>query len=282
MSANERTFYVGAPAPAWLARTTAPLFVSHVRLRGRRTLPRAVGRWALDSGGFSEIAQHGRWTIDAGEYVDAVRRYRDEVGGLDWAAPQDWMCEPDMLAKTGLTLDEHLRRTVANFVELRERAPDLPIAPVVQGWTVGSYVRCAEMYRDAGVDLAAERRVGVGSVCRRSTVVAASLVFARLHDEVGLRNLHGFGVKTSGLAVFAEYLASADSMGWSFAARSRGERCEQGRRDCRNCMHYAVEWADEVRIAASWHREPEQLNVPAPRPAFDGRLFDLAPAGALF
>jgi len=25
------------------------------------------------------------------QYVAAVRRYRDEIGNLDWAAPQDWM-----------------------------------------------------------------------------------------------------------------------------------------------------------------------------------------------
>ena len=246
------TFYVGCPAPAWLERTTIPLFVSHVRLRGRRSLPRAAGRWALDSGGFSEIAKHGRWTVTPAEYVAAVRRYRDEIGGLDWAAPQDWMCEPDMLAKTGLTVEEHQRRTVANFVELRELAPDLPIIPVVQGWTPRSYQRCVELYAAAGVDLAAQPRVGVGSVCRRSNIVTASLVFAILREQYGLTNLHGFGVKTFGLEMFAEHLASADSMGWSFAARSRNERCREGKNDCRNCMHYALEWADEVRIAAGW------------------------------
>jgi hypothetical protein len=57
----------------------------------------------------------------------AVRRYRDEIGSLDWAAPQDWMCEPFILAKTGLSVREHLRRTVADYLRLTELAPDLRV-----------------------------------------------------------------------------------------------------------------------------------------------------------
>lgn len=32
-------FFLGTHHPAWLARTDVPLFVSHHRLAGRRTLP---------------------------------------------------------------------------------------------------------------------------------------------------------------------------------------------------------------------------------------------------
>jgi hypothetical protein len=55
-----------------------------------------------------------------------VRRYRDEIGCLDWAAPQDWMCEPFILAKTGLSVREY-RRTVASYLRLTELAPDLRV-----------------------------------------------------------------------------------------------------------------------------------------------------------
>jgi hypothetical protein len=61
--------------------------------------PRRAG--ALDSGGFTELRLHGGWRTTAAEYVTVVRRYRDQIGCLEWAAPQDWMCEPFMLAKTG-------------------------------------------------------------------------------------------------------------------------------------------------------------------------------------
>ena len=46
------------------------------------------------------------------------------------------MCEPFMLAKTGLTVAEHQARTVANYLELRSLAPELPFVPVLQGWSL--------------------------------------------------------------------------------------------------------------------------------------------------
>ena len=45
-----------------------PLFVSHRRLAGRRTLPRAIAPWALDSGAFSELSLYGEWRTTAGQY----------------------------------------------------------------------------------------------------------------------------------------------------------------------------------------------------------------------
>jgi hypothetical protein len=111
-----------------LTRETGPLFVSHRRLALRATLPRAATRWALDSGGFTELAIHGRWPTTPGEYVEATRGYAVEIGMLDWAAPMDWMCEPAIVAHTGLTVEDHRRRTVANFLELRERGPELHTA----------------------------------------------------------------------------------------------------------------------------------------------------------
>src|SRR5690242_4741899 len=95
-------FYLGTHMPSWLTKTDVPLFVSHRRLLGelrpgrgaRKTLPRARGPWALDSGGFTELQMFGEWRTTPAEYIAAVRRYRDEIGGLVWAAPMDWMCEP--------------------------------------------------------------------------------------------------------------------------------------------------------------------------------------------
>src|SRR5437764_1164840 len=62
------------------------------------------------------------------------------------AAPQDWMCEPFMVSRSGMSVTEHQTRTVASFAELRGLAPDLPFMPVLQGWTVAEYLRCAGMY----------------------------------------------------------------------------------------------------------------------------------------
>ena len=114
--------------------------------------------------------------LDPEEYVTAVKRYDREIGQLDWAAPMDLMCEADMLARTGLTVLEHQRRTVSNFV-LLERLwhesddtvnPESPFMPVLQGGQEpASYLQCWDLYGEAGVDLGNYPLVGVGSVCRQ-------------------------------------------------------------------------------------------------------------------
>ena len=159
-------FYLGAHQPHWLWRADFPLFVSHRQLARRsRSLRPASCRWALDSGGFTELSLHGRWLTPAEDYAAAVTDYADRIGGLDFAAPQDWMCEPFMIARTGLPVTEHLHRTVANYLTLRHLAPDLPIIPVVQGWRLADYLACLDLYASAGVDLAGlpagRARVGV-------------------------------------------------------------------------------------------------------------------------
>jgi hypothetical protein len=226
-----------------------PLFVSHRRLARYRHLPVASHQWALDSGAFSELATHGRWTLTADEYVAAVRRYRDEIGQLAWAAPQDYMCEPQMLARTGLSVREHQRRTVENFLRLRQLAPDMPIIPVAQGWELDDYLACVEMYAEAGIDLTKEPLVGLGSVCRRQATAEIAAIVIRLHG-LGLR-LHGFGVKTEGIRRYGRYLVSADSMAWSLRGR-RIAGCAHRRPLQRpvaseaNCIDFAREWRTHV------------------------------------
>jgi hypothetical protein len=221
-----------------------PLFISHRRLSLRKTLPRAATRWALDSGGFTELAMHGRWLTTPAEYIEATRRYAAEVGRLEWAAPMDWMCEPAMLARTGLTVADHQHRTVTNFLELRDRAPELPYIPVLQGWTRADYEHCAALYEAAGVDLARHARVGVGSICRRQATKEVEEIMWALADT-GL-SLHGFGVKTRGLESIAGALASADSMAWSYRARRDTPLPGCRHQRCSNCIKYAVRWRNRL------------------------------------
>jgi hypothetical protein len=224
--------------------TTAPLFVSHRTLGPRRSLPRALGPWALDSGGFSELSLFGSWQTTPTDYVAAVRRYRDEIGGLLWAAPQDWMCEPFMVERTGLSVREHQRRTVDNFVRLRDRAPELPFIPVLQGWTLADYLWCVDLYHRAEVDLTQEPAVGLGSVCRRQATGEIDLIAERL-SGLGI-NLHGFGVKLAGLARYAVFLSSADSMAWSFTARRSPALAGCTHKSCTNCLRYALRWRQRI------------------------------------
>jgi hypothetical protein len=256
----------------WLARGLGPLFVSHRRLSLRANLPRALTPWALDSGGFTELAMRGRWKTTPGEYVEATRRYAAEVGMLDWAAPMDWMCEPAMLARTGLSVADHQRRTVANLLELRELGPELPFIPVLQGWTRPDYERCVSVYEASGVDLRSEPRVGVDSICRRQASGEVKEIVSAL-AQAGF-SLHGFGVKIGGLRRVAGALASADSMAWSYRARRDQPfpGCRHAR--CSNCA--AVRW--RARLLAQLHPQL-RLDLPgAPEPRAEAH--DSVAAGA--
>jgi hypothetical protein len=258
------------------------------------TLRPSTRPWALDSGGFTELQKFGRWTVSPARYAALVRRYRDEIGGLQWAAPQDWMCEPIVIrggragrlafAGTGLSVAEHQRRTVANYLELRSLAADLPIRTALQGFTGPEYLRCADMYEAAGIDLAAEPLVLLGSVCRRQGTAEIHEIITALHRR-GITRLHGLGVKKLGLARYGHLLASADSLAWSEDARRLGHpmpgcpghrpgcppRCHAHHQNCANCLRYAAWWRSglvaAVETAARQGWQPELPLWPSERAA---------------
>lgn len=233
-------FYLGTHHPDWLGRLDIPLFVSRRRLVGRKTFPRARMGWSLDSGGFTELSLHGQWTVTAKQYVAEVRRIVDEVGNIDFVSIQDWMCEPFVLAKTGLSVEKHQEFTVQNYLELRAMNPSIPWLPVVQGYTLDEYRRCIDLYADHGVDLTRASVVGLGSVCRRQASREIAEV-VRAIAGLGIR-LHGFGVKKGGLTTCHRYLTSADSMAWSFAARRSPPLPGCTHKACQNCPLYAMRW----------------------------------------
>jgi hypothetical protein len=238
-------FFLGTHMTGHLTRTDVPLFISARRLRLRTRLPHALGPWALDSGGFSELSLFGEWRTRAAQYATETRRWRDEIGQLQWAAAQDWMCEPFILDKTGLTVADHQGLTVANYLTLKEMSPDLPFAPVLQGFAPDDYLRCRDLYGRHGVDLAAVPVVGLGSVCRRQGTSEADAIIRRLHAD-GLTNLHGFGFKTLGLRRIHTHLASADSLAWSYRARKHPPLPGHRHKTCANCLDYALRWRDDV------------------------------------
>lgn len=215
------TFYLGIHNTRWLGIINRPTFISrnraaHTKLR---SWPRARAGYALDSGGFTELSRHGRWRIDEATYVEFVRALHAQCGEPDFVAPMDHMCEPFILSRTGRTLSEHLHSTVDNFAQLRRELGALVI-PVLQGYGPRDYDRCYDLYTEAGFDLTRERLVGVGSVCRRSGSSEANRLLRYIADR-GLR-LHAFGIKGSTWKACRSFLASADSMAWSLAARKQG------------------------------------------------------------
>lgn len=256
--------FLGTHRPTWLAQPGMPSLMVSLNTMPKRAPWQAVVPWFVDSAGFTELQQHGRWRTSAAEHADRCSAIVERVGMVEHVSPQDWMCEPIVIAGgtvriagrlqtfagTGLSIAEHQERTVANFVELSALAPGLPWVPVLQGWELDDYIRCAEMYEAAGVDLAAAPLVGVGSVCRReSTPDAVGII--RGIAELGFR-LHGFGFKQEGIGACWPWLASADSMAWSYNARNEARRARAKGlprpggcvRDasCANHQHYALDW----------------------------------------
>lgn len=259
--ARHMTFYLGSHMPRWLETSRVPLFVSARTLnkykRDGDPFPKGRCLWALDSGGFTELQQHGRWTMSEDEYGGMVYRFMDNGAVPQFCAPQDWMCEPAVIsggtwngntfAGTGLSVAIHQDLTIENFLYLREHFPAAPWIPVLQGWTMDDYLTHADAYEAAGVRLADERLVGLGSVCRRQSTSEIGVITGTLAAR-GYA-LHGFGVKAQGLAQYGHNLASADSLAWSYGARREQARlpeCTHRGADCRNCLTYATQWRERV------------------------------------
>jgi len=244
-------FYLGAHRPSWLATSDVSLFVSHRTLARRRALPRARAPWALDSGGFTELSLYGEFRTSARAYARCVQRYQRDIGYLDFASIQDWMVEPDMLRRTGRSIEEHQERSIDSYLELTSLAPEVPWMPVLQGWGPLEHEEHAEAYARRGVDLRACARVGVGSICRRQQTARAGHILAGLALD-GLR-LHGFGLKLTGLRHSASFLASADSMAWSYHERRE-------RTGMQNRLDAALAWhASKIEPLLSREHRPALL-----------------------
>ncbi len=239
-------FFLGTHEPTWLRKTDVPLFVSRRRLDRVFTRPPAArGSWCLDSGGFTELSMFGGWQTTPEAYLDDVY-WGQSLGGLDWVAPQDWMCEPIILQKTGLTVQEHQRRTVENYLYLQKIQRGLHIIPVLQGWESADYLRCADMYRAAGVDLETLPTVGLGTVCRRQGTKEAAQIITDIRNKLPSVRLHGFGFKTLGLLRCGHLLHSADSLAWSYRARKAGQQLGCKHKSCSNCMIFALQWRESL------------------------------------
>ena len=194
-------------------------FVSVNRLRNRK-YDFAVNDWIMDSGAFTEISTHGTYRHDTSEYVRQIERWR-VCGNMLRAVTQDWMCEPFIVEKTGLTVLEHQKRTIHRYQQI-QTATNVKIMPVLQGYAKQDYLNHIDMY---GTLLTNGIWVGVGSICKRNSSIGQieDILTTIKRKRPDLR-LHGFGLKITALssAQVRDCLYSADSMAWSFAARKRG------------------------------------------------------------
>jgi hypothetical protein len=212
-------FFIGLHQPSD-ARHFSASCISVNRLRTRKK-PLEARKWMMDSGAFTELSTHGRWRTGIEDYAYEIGRWADS-GHLLAAVSQDYMCEPFILAKTGLTIEEHQRLTIERYVALKDYVCGVYIMPVLQGFAPADYVAHIRMY---GALLEHGAWVGVGSVCKRNgDPRAIEEVLLAIHAERPDLRLHGFGLKLTALAsgMVRRLLYSADSMAWSFSARKQG------------------------------------------------------------
>lgn len=258
MSGNVK-FYVGLHQPSD-AQHFDLACISINRLRGRKKeVP--CGEVLVDSGAFTEISKHGRYRHSVAEYAaELYRLYTSGVVKIAAAVAQDYMCEPFILAKTGLTIEEHQRLTIERYDALVDELQSLfqgeipfHVMPVLQGFAPHDYVNHVRLY---GERLKPEMWVGVGSVCKRQGDPRSIMaVLQAIHRERPELLLHGFGVKITSLLHpgVRELLATADSMAWSFAARKQG-------RDA-NDWHEADRLVRRVKDAANQNFQPWQMEM---------------------
>lgn len=236
-------FYVGLHQPSD-CRHFERAFVSVNRLRTRRK-PLGCSAWIMDSGAFTEIATHGRYRTDVADYAAEINRWAYPGSGLVAAVAQDYMCEPWIVAKSGLSIAEHQRLTIERYDALLPLVSDVYVMPVLQGYTVADYLSHLDQYGDR---LAQGAYVGVGSVCKRNTDIRQieAILCAIKRKRPDLR-LHGFGLKSTALssALVVDALHSADSMAWSYAARKQGRNANDWRE--------AARWTDTII------RQPQQM-----------------------
>jgi hypothetical protein len=233
-------FFVGLHHPA-ASRHFDSAFISVNSVRGRKR-PVPCAEWIMDSGAFTELSKHGRYRHDVEDYAAEINRLAAINPGLKIVVAQDYMCEPFITAKTGMTVSEHQRLTVERYDALREFVHGVYVMPVLQGYRVDEYITHIDMY---GERLKPGMLVGVGSVCKRNGNARQvdDLLTAIKRYRPDLR-LHGFGLKITALgsALARDCLYSADSMAWSFAARYEG-------RDG-NCWKEAKAFANRIETMA--------------------------------
>jgi len=214
-------FYVGLHQPSD-AKHFERAFISVNRLN-ERSKPLGVSAWIMDSGAFTELSLHGKYRSDVTDYARQIARWKHDPT-LRAVVSQDYMCEPFILQKTGLTLEQHQHFTIWRYDSLRHLINHVYVMPVLQGYAAWDYLDHIDLYGDR---LVAGAYVGVGSICKRNTnVEAIEEILTAIKRERPDLQLHGFGLKTTALASanVRSCLCSADSMAWSYAARREGRR----------------------------------------------------------
>lgn len=210
------------------------------RIRRRKKEILTDGKWMLDSGAFTQISRFGKFLISEDEYVDIIKRHEDK--NLVCAATQDYMCEPDILKKTGKTIRQHIRMTVQRYFnilkKMRKAGCRTMLLPVLQGIDAEDYMECLALYEEGwwklqnqlgflyrfgGEEFARPHRIGIGSMCKRNgNPGEVEAILDKMEYDLANFHVHLFGFKTTGLNIkweIASRIHSADSFAYSMRSR---------------------------------------------------------------
>ena len=203
---QELKFYLGIHHPADTYRCSVPYFLTVRRVLHRKKP--LYGDWIMDSGGFEELGLHGKYSFSEDDYIEAIKRLNPT-----FAFCQDWMVEPFILKKTGLTLEKHQEITIESYLSMRSKCSN--VLPVLQGQTINDYIHHANMYALSGV--AMDGLFGVGSICRRQSSKDIFWILSEIKRYYPDIKLHGFGVKITAFKYYniTSLLTSADSMAYT-------------------------------------------------------------------
>jgi hypothetical protein len=230
---NDIRFYIGLHQPSDAQHFDRCCI--HVERLNTRRKPLGCKEILLDSQAFMKLKLHGCYPYPPQTYADKVHRVAGLVERLT-AVTEDYMCEPFILAKTGLSVAEHQRLTIERYDELRRLIDSaIYLMPVLQGYRPLEYV---DHLRQYGERLPAGAWVGVGSVCKRNGDPSQirDVLYCIKRARPDLR-LHGFGLKRTALSWhwIRTALYSADSLAWSLNARKNGRNAN----DWREANRYA-------------------------------------------
>lgn len=176
----------------------------------------AVDCFFLDSGGFQLFNKYGRYPFSCQELV----RFASSIG-VDCLAAMDYPTEGSdhrIRAKAGLSNKQRIQLSVENAIQMQDLLEDIPskirFYPVLQGYTVGEYVRCADLLKEVGLG---EDYLAVGSVCVRKRIQEIRRILSTARREFPRARIHVFGlsVKTLRYPDVVQSIDSLDSLAWS-------------------------------------------------------------------
>lgn len=185
------------------------------------------------------ISKHGEYIINEDEYTQCIKRHNPRI-----AFCQDWMCEPHILKKTGLTILNHQWRTLQSYLSLSKK--DQRIRPVLQGWEPDDYINHAFMYSLNGVDMTQE--FGIGTICSRNGDIGQiTSIIKKIKNFIPQAKIHAFGIKSDALVSVSHLIESSDSMAWSTRARYM-KLCKPpcDVKSCANCLEFALLWRKQL------------------------------------